>query len=57
MLEDMKNYVVSLTKKAKDSDNSHDAMRWSQAATNAANAMLSLAAIDKQAPLPKNPVK
>lgn len=43
----MKKEVEDLIKKAANTDKSEDAMRFSQAANNAANALITLAAIDK----------
>ena len=42
-MADMKTHVEAMIKKAAEADKSEDAMRFSQAACNAANAMCALA--------------
>ncbi len=42
MFEDVRNVVESLNAKAREAHDSTDALRWSQAALNAANAYCSL---------------
>lgn len=51
MTEDLKKSVETLLKKAASASDSGDAMRFSQAANNAANALLSLMTAEMQKPV------
>lgn len=51
MDDDLKNYVETLIQKAASADESGDAMRFSQAACNAANAICALRAVIELKPL------